>query len=130
MINLIQRVLSGVIYIALIVAAILLLDNSPVMYLLVFPLLIVLGISELITMARDEGAQSWLVNVIDMLGGVGVFVAFYLHYEGATSQSRALWLLPIAFRGRRAMSNIRIYGTRMRWSVVRIKFAGKDKDFF
>ena len=50
--NLIKRILSGVIYIALIVAAILLLDNSPVMYLLVFSLLIVLGIGEMITMNR------------------------------------------------------------------------------
>ena len=96
MINLIQRVFSGVIYIALIVAAILLLDNSPVMYLLVFSLFIIVGIGELIGMDRDEGTQSWLVNVIDMLGGVGLFVAFYLHYEGVTSQSRALWLLPVA----------------------------------
>ena len=96
MINLIQRVFSGVIYIALIVASILLLDNSPVMYLLVFPLFIMVGIGELITMARDDSTQSWLVNVIDMLGGVGVFVAFYLHYEGTTLQSRALWLLPVA----------------------------------
>ena len=94
--NLIKRIFSGVIYIALIVAAILLLDNSPVMYLLVFPLLIVLGIGEMITMAKDDATQSWLVNVIDMLGGVGLFVAFYLHYEGTTMQSRALWLLPIA----------------------------------
>lgn len=96
MINLIQRIFSGVIYIALIVTAILLLDNSPVMYLLVFPLLIVVGVSELIGMGQEEGSQSWLVNVIDMLGGVGVFMAFYMHYEGETSQSRALWLLPIA----------------------------------
>ena len=96
MMNLIKRILSGVIYIALIVSAILLLDNSPVMYLLVFPLLIVLGIGEMITMAKDDASQSWLVNVIDMLGGVGVFVAFYMHYEGETMQSRALWLLPIA----------------------------------
>ena len=96
MMNLIKRVLSGVIYIALIVAAILLLDNSPVMYLLVFPLLIVLGIGEMITMAKDDATQSWLVNIIDMLGGVGIFVALYLHYEGTTMQSRALWLLPIA----------------------------------
>lgn len=95
MLNLIKRIFSGVIYIALIVAAILLLDNSPVMYLLVFSLLIVLGIGEMITMAKDDASQSWLVNVIDMLGGVGLFVAFYLHYEGTTSQSRALWLLPI-----------------------------------
>ena len=96
MMNLIKRVLSGVIYIALIVAAILLLDNSPVMYLLVFPLLIVLGIGEMITMAKDDATQSWLVNIIDMLGGIGVFVAFYLHYQGSTVQSRSLWLLPIA----------------------------------
>ena len=94
--NLVLRILSGAIYIALIVAAILLLDNSPVMYLLVFPLLIVLGIGEMVTMAKDDATQSWLVNIIDMLGGVGIFVAFYLHYEGETMQSRALWLLPIA----------------------------------
>ena len=96
MINLVQRIFSGAIYIALIVAAILLLDNSPVMYLLVFPLLIVVGVAELIGMGREEGSQSWLVNVIDMLGGVGVFLAFYMHYEGETTESRALWLLPIA----------------------------------
>ena len=96
MMNFIKRILSGAIYIALIVTAILLLDNSPVMYLLVFPLLIVLGIGEMITMAKEDDSQSWLVNIIDMLGGVGVFVAFYMHYEGETMQSRALWLLPIA----------------------------------
>ena len=96
MVNLIKRVLSGVIYIALIVAAILLLDNSPVMYLLVFPLLIVLGIGEMISMAKDDATQSWLVNIIDMLGGIGAFVALYLHYERTTMQSRSLWLLPIA----------------------------------
>ncbi|MBR3728350.1 MAG: phosphatidate cytidylyltransferase [Muribaculaceae bacterium] len=96
MVNLIKRVLSGVIYIALIVAAILLLDNSPVMYMLVFPLLIVLGIGEMISMAKDDATQSWLVNIIDMLGGIGVFVALYLHYESTTMQSRSMWLLPIA----------------------------------
>jgi phosphatidate cytidylyltransferase len=97
MMNLIKRILTGAIYIALIVLAILLLDNSPVMYLLVFSLFIVLGIGEMITMAKDDATQSWLVTVIDMLGGVGLFVAFYLHYEGESMQSRALWLLPIAF---------------------------------
>ena len=96
MMTLIKRIFSGVIYIALIVTAILLLDNSPVVYLLVFPLLIVLGIGEMITMAKDDATQSWLVNIIDMLGGVGIFVALYLHYEGTTLQSRTLWLLPIA----------------------------------
>ena len=94
--NFVIRALSGACYIALIIAAILLLDNSPVMYLLVFPLLIVLGIGEMVTMAMDDATQSWLVNVIDMLGGIGLFVAFYMHYEGATMQTRALWLLPVA----------------------------------
>jgi len=94
--NFFTRILSGAIYIGLIVAALLLLDNSPVMYLLVFSLLIVLGIGEMITMAKDDATQSWLVNVIDMLGGVGLFVSFYLHYEGETMQSRAMWLLPVA----------------------------------
>ena len=95
MMNLIKRILSGVIYIALIVTAILWLDNSPVMYLLVFPLIIILGIAEMITMAKDDATQSWLVNIIDMLGGAGIFVAFYMHYEGTTTETRALWLLPI-----------------------------------
>lgn len=94
--NLVKRIISGAIYIVLIVAAILLLDNSPVMYLLVFPLLIVLGIGEMLAMTRDDTAQSWLVTIIDMLGGIGLFVSFYLHYEGTTLASRALWLLPIA----------------------------------
>lgn len=94
--NLVKRIISGAIYIVLIVAAILLLDNSPVMYLLVFLLLIVLGIGEMLAMTRDDAAQSWLVTIIDMLGGIGLFVSFYLHYEGTTLASRALWLLPIA----------------------------------
>jgi len=92
--NLIQRIVSGIVYIALIVAAIVLLDNSPVVYLVVFSLIIVLGINEVLNMARNEATTSWLVNVVDMLGGVGLFVAFYLH-AGDTS-SRSLWLLPIA----------------------------------
>lgn len=95
--NLMKRILSGAIYIALIVAAILLLDNSPVMYLLVFGLLIVLGVGEMITLAKDDATQSWLVNIIDMLGGVGLFVAFYMHYGAETIQSGAMWLLPIVF---------------------------------
>ena len=93
MLNFLKRLLTGIIYIALIVAPIMLLDNSPVMFLLVFSALIVLGIGEMITMAKDDASQSWLVNVIDMLGGVGVFVGFYLHYAEASK----LWLLPVAF---------------------------------
>ena len=56
--DLIKRIFSGAIYIALIVTALLLLDNSPVVYLLVFSLLIALGIGEMITMAKEDASQS------------------------------------------------------------------------
>ena len=55
--NLIKRIFTGLIYIALIVVPIILLDNSPVMYLVVFSGLIALGISEMITMAKDDATH-------------------------------------------------------------------------
>ena len=54
-----------------------------------------LGVGEMVSMAKDDATQSWLVTFIDMLGGVGLFVAFYLHSEFEHMQ-RAMWLLPIA----------------------------------
>jgi len=92
--NIIQRILSGIVYIALIVAAIVLLDNSPVLYLLVFSLITVLGISEVLQMAKSEAATSWLVTVVDLLGGIGVFISLWLRYN-TTSDSHSVWLLPI-----------------------------------
>ena len=93
--NLIQRIVSGIVYIVLIVAALVLLENSPVMYLIVFSLITALGINEVLSMARNEATHSWLLNIVDMLGGVGLFIAFFMHNApGATS--RAHWLLPIA----------------------------------
>jgi len=46
-------------------------------------------------MARNEASTSWLVNIVDMLGGIGVFVAFHMLNDTAM-MSRGQWLLPIA----------------------------------
>ncbi len=92
--NIVIRALSGSVYVALIVASILLLDNSPIAFLCVFGLLIVLGIKEIYNMTGHGANQSWLVTLVDMLGGVGLFVAFYFHSTGQGLP--AMRLLPIA----------------------------------
>lgn len=90
--NIVVRALSGTVYVALIVAAIVLLDNSPITYLVLFSLFTVLGVKEIYDMSRDDESESWLVMMIDMLGAVGFFVSFYLGMSEA-SASRAVWLL-------------------------------------
>ncbi|MBR6283521.1 MAG: phosphatidate cytidylyltransferase [Muribaculaceae bacterium] len=92
--NIIIRALSGSVYVALIVASILLLDNSPIAFLIVFGLFIVLGIKEVYDISKTETPESWLVILIDMIGGVGLFlVSYYQH----TSQARSgTLMLPLA----------------------------------
>ena len=94
--NIVIRAISGAVYVALIVASIILLDNSPITYLILFSLFTVLGVKELYDMSRDPENESWLVVLIDMVGAVGMFVTFYLGMNG--SSSHAIWLLvPCAY---------------------------------
>jgi len=88
--NIVIRAISGAVYVALIVASIILLDNSPITYLVLFSLITVLGVKELYDMSRDPENESWLVALIDMAGAVGMFVTFYLGMNG--SSSHAIWL--------------------------------------
>ena len=90
--NIIIRALSGAVYVALIVASILLLDKSPVTYLVLFSVFTVLGVKEVYDMSRHEDNPSWLVTLIDMLGGVGLFLTTYMAMKGE-GNSRTLWLL-------------------------------------
>ena len=92
--NIITRALSGAVYVALIVASIMLLDNSPIAFIIVFSLFIMIGIKEIYDMSRNEATESWLVILIDMLGGIGLFMSFYL-YATATGAS-GTWFLPLA----------------------------------
>lgn len=95
--NIIIRALSGSVYVALIVASILLLDNSPIAFLALFSLFVVMGIKELYDMSHDEGAESWLVILVDMLGGVGLFVSFYFNFRtNASTPPPGMRILPIA----------------------------------
>lgn len=92
--NIIIRALSGAVYVALIVASILLLDNSPIAFLVVFSLFTVIGVKEIYDMSRNEATESWLIILIDMLGGIGLFLSFYL-YASQTGSPRT-WFLPVA----------------------------------
>ena len=90
--NIVIRALSGAVYVALIVIAIVLLDKSPLTYLVLFSLITLLGVKEIYDMARHSENESWLVEGIDMLGAIGLFVSFYLGMSNI-SASRATWLL-------------------------------------
>ena len=92
--NIIIRALSGSVYVALIVASILLLDNSPIAFLVIFSLFIVMGIKEIYDMSQNDDTQSWLVILVDMLGGVGLFLAFYFH--STNSGHTGMRILPLA----------------------------------
>ena len=90
--NIVIRALSGAVYVALIVIAIVLLDKSPLTYLVLFSLITLLGVKEIYDMTRHSENESWLVEGIDMLGAIGLFVSFYLGMSNI-SASRATWLL-------------------------------------
>ena len=80
--NIAIRALSGTVYVALIVAAIVLLDQSPLSYLVLFSAMTVLGIKEVYNMLGTDEAESWLIVLIDMLGGVGILLSVYMGMTG------------------------------------------------
>ena len=95
--NIIIRALSGSVYVALIVASILLLDNSPIAFLALFSLFIVMGIKEIYDMSQSEEPMSWLVVLVDMLGGVGLFLSFYFNFRtNASTPAPGMRILPLA----------------------------------
>lgn len=82
-------------YVALIISSILLLDNSPIAFLILISAFIALGISEIYSMTRKEDAESWSVILIDILGGIGLFISlYYMSIEEASTQG--LWLISVA----------------------------------
>lgn len=90
--NIVIRTLSGAVYVVLIVVAIMLLDHSPIVFLTVFSLFIVLGIKEVYSMIHHDGNSSWLIMLIDMAGGVGLFLSMYM-VMNSDQFTRGMWLM-------------------------------------
>ncbi len=91
--NLITRILSGSVYVALIFTGIYLTKYTPIPFLVVFSLFTLVGMWEITRLSNQADAQSQLISLIDMIGGLAVFLSFFIMYTG--SESRSLWLLPI-----------------------------------
>ena len=91
--NLITRILSGSVYVALIFTGIYLTKYTPIPFLVVFSLFTLVGMWEITRLSNQADAQSPLISLIDMIGGLAVFLSFFIMYTG--SESRSLWLLPI-----------------------------------
>ena len=91
--NLITRILSGSVYVALIFTGIYLTKYTPIPFLVVFSLFTLVGMWEITRLSNQADAQSPLISLIDMIGGLAVFLSFFIMYTG--SESRSLWLFPI-----------------------------------
>lgn len=91
--NLITRILSGSVYVALIFTGIYLTKYTPIPFLVVFSLFTLVGMWEITRLSNQADAQSPLISLVDMIGGLAVFLSFFIMYTG--SESRSLWLLPI-----------------------------------
>lgn len=80
--NIVKRGLFGSIYVALIVASLLLWDKCKCLFLVLFILFIVLGMNEASKLLNYNGKKTpLLIKVIDMLGGMGLFLSFFGFYN-------------------------------------------------
>lgn len=93
--NFILRTLSGAVYVALIIASILLLNNSSIAFNCLMSLFIALGMSEIYSMTRKEDSESWFIILLDITAGIGLFLSMYYMSTEDTS-SQGMWLIPIS----------------------------------
>ncbi len=93
--NFFIRTISGAVFVALIVGSILLFDNSPIAFLCLMSVFIVLATHEVYSMTSKEEPDSWSIFAIDSLGGIGLFVSLYYMSVEETS-TQGLWLTGIA----------------------------------
>ena len=80
--NIVKRAIFGGIYVALIVASLLLWDKCKCLFLVLFLLFIALGMNEASKLLNYNGKKtSLLIKVIDALGGMGLFLSFFGYYN-------------------------------------------------
>ncbi len=92
--NLITRILSGSIYVATIFLAIFSIPYTPFIFLASFGIFTVLGMWEINKITEEGDVKAPLISLIDILGGLGVFISFFLLHAGVAG-SRSAWLLPL-----------------------------------
>ena len=80
--NIVKRAIFGGIYVALIVASLLLWDTCKCLFLVLFSLFVILGMNEASKLLNHKGKPiPILIKAIDALGGFGLFVAFFGYYN-------------------------------------------------
>ena len=93
--NILKRSLFGGIYVALIVASLVLWDATKWPFVILFSCFIVLGMNEASKLLNYDGKQpSWLIRVIDAIGGIALFTSFFGYYN--IPSATGLLLIPIA----------------------------------
>ena len=80
--NIVKRAIFGGIYVALIVASLLLWDTCKWIFVTLFAAFVVLGVSEASRLLNHDGTKlPLLIKIIDWLGGIALFSAFFAHYN-------------------------------------------------
>lgn len=80
--NIVKRALFGGIYVALIVAALLLWDSSKILYVVLFSCFIILGMIEASRLFNYDGKPtSSYITILDCAGGVALFLSILNHYS-------------------------------------------------
>lgn len=93
--NILKRSLFGGIYVALIVAALLLWNNSKVLFVIALSCFTIQGILEASRLLNHDGTPATpLLKVLDAAGGVAMFLSFFAYYN--TTMAHGLCLVPVA----------------------------------
>lgn len=80
--NIVKRAIFGGIYVALIVASLLLWDTCKCLFLVLFLLFIILGMNEASKLLNCKGKPvPMLIKIIDAFGGFGLMMAFFGYYN-------------------------------------------------
>ncbi len=80
--NIVKRAIFGGIYVALIVASLVLWDTCKWMFVVLFAAFIVLGMNEASKLLNYDGTKApLLIKILDSLGGVALFLSFFVYYN-------------------------------------------------
>ena len=92
--NFITRILSGAVYVGLIFCAIYFFDTIPVIFLVFFGIVTLIGVWEASRLTHgDEQSQSKVVKCVDALGALAVFASFFFNEECGHSLASFLPIL-------------------------------------